>query len=203
MKAIKVVLFDLGNVLVDLGDISDFAAIFQVDTQDEAVMWERWLKSSAVKAFDTGQINLSDFIQSLRLEMGATDELEGLKQAFVKWPKGLFSGVSQLIERIPPNYHRAILSNTNDAHWGRIMDEMGLSGCFHSYFASHQIGIAKPDLAVYEYVIRELGVAADSILFLDDNLINVQAARKLGMQSEHVKGVECAEKILYKYKVIS
>ena len=202
MQDLKVVLFDLGNVLVDLGDKARFANIFDVEARDETQLWEMWLKSPAVKAFDAGQISLSTFMEALQQETCVEKSLADLTQDFINWPVGLFNGAAELVHQLPPHIHRAVLSNTNDAHWGRLLDEMGLSGLFHSYFASHQVGLVKPDLAVYEYVVKALSVAPDQILFIDDNAINVTTARKVGMQAEQAKGIECAKEILLTYGVL-
>ncbi|SBS26571.1 Alpha-D-glucose-1-phosphate phosphatase YihX [Marinomonas aquimarina] len=199
---IEVVLFDLGNVLVDLGSQADFAKVFQVEVGSEAQLWEMWLESPSVKAFDSGQIPLPVFVERLLAETDSNVDQQSFTDNFINWPKGLFDGAIELVQSIPSHYHRAVLSNTNDAHWARLMDEMGLSGLFHSYFASHQMGLVKPDLAVFDYVVKELAVEPNKILFLDDNLINVEGALTKGIQAEQVKGIACAREILYTYGVI-
>ena len=202
MTDFKVILFDLGNVLVDLGAQEDFAKVFNISAGSESELWEMWLKSSAVKAFDSGQIPLPKFVDQLLLETGSKQNPQDFIKDFIGWPKGLFDGAIDLLDRIPAHYHRAVLSNTNDAHWARLMDEMKLSGKFHSYFASHQVGLVKPDLDLFDYVVASLGVEANSILFLDDNQMNIDAALSRGLQAELVKGVARAQEILYTYGVI-
>ena len=107
-----------------------------------------------------------------------------------------------LLDRIPVHYHRAVLSNTNDAHWARLMDEMKLSGKFRSYFASHHVGLVKSDLELFDYVVACLGVEANSILFLNDNQVNVEGALTIGIQAKRVKGFASTQEILYTYGVI-
>ncbi|MBM6549638.1 HAD family hydrolase [Marinomonas ostreistagni] len=202
MQTIKVVLFDLGHVLVDLGPKERFTRIFPLQGVSEAELWEHWLASPSVKAFDAGQISLDSFIDRLLAELSLEADREALKQAFIAWPQGLYDGAIELVQRIPAHYHRAVLSNTNDAHWARILDDMGLAGLFHQYFASHQVGLVKPELSLFEHVIAKLGVAPNEILFIDDNQINVEAARQAGMQAEWGKGIQCAQEILLTYGVI-
>lgn len=45
---------------------------------------------------------------------------------------------------------------------------------------SHEVGMAKPDPAVYELTTRRLGVDPSEVLFLDDVEANVVAARGIG-----------------------
>jgi putative hydrolase of the HAD superfamily len=201
-RNIRVVLFDLGNVLVDLGDVSEMHAM--LNTQgEEAEVWLKWLKSPAVAAFDSGKVSFDYFAEALLKEVGSDTDKEVFKAAFKAWPRRLFDGALALVNSVKPEYHRAILSNTNAAHWPRLMDEMSLAGNFHSYYASHLIGATKPDMAIYQHVIDQLQVAPQEILFIDDNQINIDTANAMGMQAHRVKGVEEARLVLNKYGVLS
>ena len=56
-------------------------------------------------------------------------------------------------------------------------------------FLSFQIGLLKPDADVFEYVSQAVGLSPARVLFLDDNLINVEAARHAGFEAIQVRGV--------------
>lgn len=199
---IRVVLFDLGNVLVDLGDVSEMHAM--LNTQgEESDVWLKWLRSPTVAAFDSGKITFDQFADGLLKEVGSSIDKEVFKASFKAWPRGLFAGALELVESVSPEYHRAILSNTNAAHWPRLMDEMALAGKFHSYYASHMVGYVKPDAAIYQYVIQSLQVAPEQILFIDDNQVNIDTAIALGMKAFRVKGIEEARLVLNKHGVLS
>lgn len=199
---ISVVMFDLGNVLVDLGDVSQMHGM--LNTQgEESDVWLKWLSSPSVIAFDSGLITFDEFALRLPKEVGSQVDKEVFKMAFKAWPKGLFSGALDLVKSVKPQYHRAILSNTNAAHWPRLMNEMGLSGLFHSYFASHMIAAVKPDPAIYEYALKSLQVTPESVLFIDDNQVNIDMARTLGMNAHRVKGIEEARAVLSSYHVLA
>lgn len=45
---------------------------------------------------------------------------------------------------------------------------------------SHEVGLAKPDPAIYELTTKRLGVRPEEIAFLDDQPGNVAAARDHG-----------------------
>jgi putative hydrolase of the HAD superfamily len=63
------------------------------------------------------------------------------------------------------------------------MEEMGLHGLFDHHFASHLIGMLKPDREVFEHVAAFLKVEPTEILFLDDQPLNVAAAQKAGFMA--------------------
>jgi HAD superfamily hydrolase (TIGR01509 family) len=55
---------------------------------------------------------------------------------------------------------------------------------------SYQLRMAKPDPAIYRHVLNELGTRPEETLFLDDKLINIEAAQALGMQAIQFSTVE-------------
>jgi len=61
------------------------------------------------------------------------------------------------------------------------------------YFVSCRMGTVKPDVAIYEAVVRQINVEASNCLFLDDVQDNVVSARKAGMMSLLFSPGEIAE----------
>jgi len=64
------------------------------------------------------------------------------------------------------------------------------------------MGMLKPDLQAFEYVAQSLGLPPHRVLFLDDNQINVEAARTVGFSASRVLGVEQARTALIDAGVI-
>ena len=202
MASIDVLVFDLGNVLIDLGDGSYLKHILNLPEQtSEADAWEIWLSSLAVKRFDSGRVSLSKFLEQFAEETGLPTD-GNFEERFKAWPKAPFEGVDSLLSQLPPNLHLAVLSNTNSAHWPRLMDEMSLSGRFHSYFASHLTGFVKPESDIYTHMLNCLGVNGERVLFIDDNQINVDGARACGICSEKAKGLDQVKQVLAQYHIL-
>jgi putative hydrolase of the HAD superfamily len=65
------------------------------------------------------------------------------------------------------------------------------------------VGLVKPDKGIYQHVIKQLQVSPESILFIDDNQVNIDTATSLGMHAHRVKGVDEARKVLDQYGVLS
>jgi putative hydrolase of the HAD superfamily len=61
---------------------------------------------------------------------------------------------------------------------------------FDVRFLSHELGLIKPDREVFDHVLAALGLAAERIVFLDDNEANVQQAHAVGMTAVRVRGIE-------------
>jgi FMN hydrolase / 5-amino-6-(5-phospho-D-ribitylamino)uracil phosphatase len=61
---------------------------------------------------------------------------------------------------------------------------IGLSHHFKVSVAAHQLGVAKPDAAIFLAACRELGVAPEDAVYVgDDILLDVQGAQRAGLRA--------------------
>jgi putative hydrolase of the HAD superfamily len=88
-----------------------------------------------------------------------------------------------------PGVRLALLSNAPEPLASAI-DESGWSARFDRRFYSCRLGLAKPDPAVYEAVLDDLGARPQSVLFIDDRAENVLAAAALGLQAVRFTSAE-------------
>ena len=154
----------------------------------EQALWEKWLTSESVRAFESGRIDSQAFADATIAEFGLSIDANTFLKAFETWIDGLFDGVEDLLVDLRPDYRLATMSNTTATHWPKLTEEMGLGRLIDTHFPSHQTGLLKPDSEAFENVIRELQVEPNRILFFDDNEINVSAARTCDLQAQIAKG---------------
>lgn len=187
-KPIQAIVFDLGGVLAELAGV---ASIINWSKQrlSEDDLWQRWLHSAAVRDFETGKIEPADFARQLVAEFQLTVDDETFLQAFIAWPTRLFPGTLELLSGLKERYTVACLSNTNALHWPRVQYEMKLDGHLHHAFISYKLGKIKPDAEIFHHLVEALELSPEQILFYDDNIINVNSARNIGLQAAHVKGL--------------
>jgi HAD superfamily hydrolase (TIGR01509 family) len=193
-RQIRIVLFDVGGVLVEPSGIPTMLSWMGNRVSPEQ-LWKMWLTSPVVRAFETGRTTPELFVDQLIAEMALAVEKHKLPQEFAEGAR-LFPGALAQISRIPRSYTRATLANSNALHWPRLMNEMQLAEAFDHHFASHLTGKIKPDEDAFQHVIDTLKCSAGEILFLDDNQLNVDAAKNVGMKAVQAKGVSATERIL-------
>jgi HAD superfamily hydrolase (TIGR01509 family) len=198
----RVILFDIGGVLVELAGVAKMLEWMGGRTTTEE-LWRRWLTSETVRSFETGRIDSTTFGVRAVDEFGLGIAPSAFVDAFAAWPTGLYPGTLELLARIPQHYTRAVLSNSNGLHWERIRDDMGLGAAIEHHFVSHLTGRIKPDAEAFLHVSETLGCAPREVLFLDDNQLNVDAARGVGMQAMVAKGRADAERVLVSAGVIA
>jgi FMN phosphatase YigB (HAD superfamily) len=73
-------------------------------------------------------------------------------------------------------------TNTISPHY-EIHLQKGDYRVFDAVYASHLMGLAKPDPAFYTYILEHEDCPADRAVFVDDFPENVEAARQLGIHS--------------------
>jgi HAD superfamily hydrolase (TIGR01509 family) len=194
-KPVSVVLFDIGGVLVELGGTANLVRWMETSMDTDA-LWRWWLSSPDVRAFETGQSSREGFADAIVAQLGLPVSRDTFIEAFTGWPRGVLPGAIELLHDVDKSCRLATLSNTNSLHWPRIIGEMGLSEPFEAHFPSHLTGNIKPDAVAFEQIGEALGCATETILFLDDNQINVDAALDTGMIAHRVTGPEQTRKLL-------
>ena len=192
---IGVVLFDLGGVLVELAGSQTLRA-WTPSHQRTKDLWHYWLTSPIVRAFESGKTDPDQFADALIKDLMLPVDRETFLEAFTRWPKGLFPGALDLIDTLPTHVIRATLSNTNTLHWPRLMREMGLAQRFDHHFPSHLTGHIKPDKAPFQAIMAQMHWCPRSILFMDDNQLNVDTANLLSIRAFLVHGVQEARAVL-------
>ena len=178
----KVILFDLGGVLIENNGRAALTAMLR-QPLPASEMWSKWLASPVVRLFERGQSSPHEFASSFVREWEIDLDPAVFISEFATWPRGLYDGAEALLRGLKGTHHLACLSNTNAIHWQRFPQ---LHTLFDSSFLSHEMGHVKPDREAFEYAIESLGVAPAEIYFFDDLLPNVAAARESGMNAFQV-----------------
>lgn len=195
---IRVILFDLGGVLLHLRDAGDHFGL----GGDNTDFLERWVHSDAVREFESGIAGFDDFAARIVQEVGLPYDAEEFLRRFHAWPVHLYAGVPELLERLAEGYRCALLSNTNAVHWGRADIAGVLESRFDKLFLSYETGIVKPDRAAFDQVSAHYGCSPREILFVDDTPTNITAARALGLNACLVRGEGMVERALADYGII-
>lgn len=192
----EALLFDLGNVVVDIDfrrctrGWADRAGI----DHDELV--PRFWFDDAYCAHEIGAIDTPTYLAHLREVLGVDladdDLLEPWSSIFV----GPTPGVADLLAGAAARWPLYGFTNTNpahQAHWApRFADHLA---AFDRIFASHEIGLRKPERAAFDHVLAEIGVAPEAVIFFDDTPDNVDGARAAGLQAVLVTPPDAAASI--------
>ncbi|MBS0625144.1 MAG: HAD-IA family hydrolase [Verrucomicrobia bacterium] len=193
--AVKSVVFDFGGVLAqpDQKILVDYLAeslgespetIQQLEVKELQWIrvndeeWAFWQKYAASK----GKTLPNGWRQEYQaVKLGSVRELEGM------------GGVLEDLRK--EGYHLEMLSNF-PAWMEPLIDNLGYRDRFDHLYLSYQTQVEKPSAEAYVNLLDDLSLQADEILFIDDQIANVEAAKKLGIDAIHFTSVEQLKKEL-------
>ena len=179
---------DLGGVVVHIARtwserVEAAGLPLRVGCDGDAALRDEW---EGVMALQRGAIDLPQLAQRLSLALGGVYSPDEVAQIYDAQILGPYAGVAAVIAACAVPV--AILSNTSAGHWGTLLRDPVVQAA-QRRFASFELGVCKPDAAIYQRVAAELGEAPERLLFLDDSGENVEAARANGWQAEFIDPV--------------
>jgi putative hydrolase of the HAD superfamily len=180
------ILFDNNGVLTTSDGEKTHQAVadyLKIDRSDVNALF-----APDVRALDTGAITQKEFYRRV-IERGkfkvSVREFERLHlNSYIAKSKN--QKLAKLLSKHYPTY---LLTNFGDAFW-KMYPKWGLDGVFEkkNVFLSAELGLAKPDPAIFNYVLKKLNIAAENVVFIDDNSDNIRSAKNLGIHTVLYKG---------------
>lgn len=187
---IKLVLFDLGKVLVDF----DFERVFKRLTQSSPYSLshiQRYFEHNPLwEVFEEGKLSPQQFVAHVTKEL----QLKLPEAAFVEIWSDIFwenTPVVELMRRVRLNrYPVYIISNVNAIHLAHIQRRFSVLQEVDYVVASCEVGIRKPAPGIYQQALDHAQVKPQAAVFIDDTLGHVEAARQLGIHGIHYQEPE-------------
>lgn len=191
---IKAIVFDLGNVLVKI-DYKPFLVHTGLNgkfTEEEVYN----LLENPAFAYESGKLSshecYKETIRKLQIEI----DYEKFVHAWCSVATGLVENIEEVVSELARQYPLYLLSNTNDLHLHHIRKNFSILENFQRLFLSYKIGAMKPDNEIYRFMLDELEIESEEILFIDDKLSNVKSALALGIDAVHFKSTNDLIKVL-------
>jgi putative hydrolase of the HAD superfamily len=140
-------------------------------------------------AYDLGELTGIAFWQKFLRDAGLNGKSDqALVEELNNWDARMWTTVNPAMlawhgELKARGLLTGILSNMGDNVLENMMREFKWLASFDALVWSYQLGIAKPDPAIYLHTLEKLGTRPEETLFLDDKQVNIDAARELGMKA--------------------
>lgn len=188
MTSVKAIIFDYGNVLegpVDQAafeaDLAELAEEFGFETGLD--IWYHLYLSEAWEKAKRGQITRPEFWEDRLGALGLTTEEQRTDfKRRVHRNRILRPEMRNLLKELKGHCRLAVLSNTSRKEFARYLEERRkLVGVFDVVVSSAEVGIAKPDPAIYRITLERLELKPEETLFVDDLERNTSVAEKLGI----------------------
>ena len=217
MTAIDTVIFDLGGVLMVNGRHSDLVRRFPPEHADAALKafvgdyaedgdhpWHR---------LERGEITMVEFRDLSRAIFAAAGiqplpqpaPEEGSSPGATRAPLITFvpnEAMIDLVRRLRgAGLKTGVLTNNVREFRDGWRDALPLDDLFDDVVDSHEVGLRKPNPAIYELAATRLSTAPERVIFLDDVMSNVEAANRIGMTGVFVdvdatSAIEAVERLV-------
>jgi len=180
---IKTIFFDLGNVIIPFDFKRAYSKLQPLCDYPASEIPARMRGTDLVSRFESGKIAAEQFVKEfsavLELRINYDEFCDLWTSVFLPEPLIQDSLLANLSDRYP----LMILSNTNPIHFHMIQANYPLLRHFDHCVLSYEVGALKPHAEIYEKAIARAGCDASECFFTDDLAVNVEAARKHGMDA--------------------
>jgi putative hydrolase of the HAD superfamily len=189
---LRAVVFDFGMVLSGQPNMDAHDAMVRITGMSverfETFYWADRL------AYDKGTLNGIQFWKNfvrdagLGLDESSVEELHRLDA--IHWTTqniAMLAWQRRLKER---GLLTGILSNMGDSVLASLQTHFDWLDRFDVLVWSFELGLIKPDPAIYLHLLSKLGTRPEETLFLDDRPVNVEAATALGIRALQFTTIE-------------
>jgi putative hydrolase of the HAD superfamily len=187
---IKNIVFDLGNVIINIDFELTYQALAALTTKDVFEVKKQLDDTNLWDKYEEGRISDDDFLQTLYDALGLTCSRKDLEKAWCAILLDIPQRRIDMINELRGKYRVFILSNTSDIHIQVIngmmkkqFDRADLKSLVEKAYYSYEMKMRKPGEAIYLKMLEGAQMSASETLFLDDNEDNIEGAKKLGIQT--------------------
>ena len=182
---IKNLILDFGDIFINLDKPATASAMKKFGFTEITPELD-----SLFKKYEKGLVTSAHFLkttQGLFPRATKTDLTNAWNAILLDFPDYRLEFLEELA--VSKKYKLFLLSNTNYIHIEFVKAQMGaqkykqFKSCFDAFYLSYEMKMRKPDLEIFEFVLKENNLIAGETLFVDDTKENTDAASLLGIQT--------------------
>lgn len=173
----KLIIFDCFGVIFE-----EVAPTFlkKFLAEDKALV----IKEELFVPADLGKITYDELLTNMArvLEVDKEKMIEEWNSMFI-----LRESILPYIKALGERHDVVLLSNAPLGVVEGAFEKHGLTPLFRRMFISCNLGLAKPDKAIYEHCVREMGKSYGEIYMIDDNWSNLEHLPEIGITPIHYR----------------
>ncbi len=188
-KAIKNILFDFGGVIVSLNKQQALDRFTEIGFPNIQEYLGEFRQKGIFLEYEEGKISPEEFYKEFRRLSGSTASDAEIDSGWLAFLAGIPEYKFQLLKDLRKKYNVYLLSNTNPSVMGWAFTKdfspegLNIGDFFDKCYLSYEIGSAKPDREIFDFILADSKMDPSETLFLDDGKANVEIGQKLGFQT--------------------
>lgn len=184
---IDTIIFDFGDIFINLekeAQIEAFKKLGLNEPNDDLIAMN--------DLFEKGKVSEIEFIESFH-KFIPNASLNDIRDAWNTIIGEFPLYRLEFLQLLSHKYRLFLLTNTDEIHINRFENNVGVSffsdfyQCFEKVYYSYEMGMRKPDAAIYSYIVNKHDLSPKRTLFVDDKKTNTDAAASIGL---HVWNLE-------------
>jgi len=193
LTGIKNIILDLGRVILTINlenTINSFKEFGFPDIDELDIVFSRY---PFFRQFELGLMTCKQFFAGIREVTRKKLPDRTIQEAWNSMIGAYIEGAVPLVRKLGRTYRMFLLSNTNSIHEReynrRLMQDYGiknLSVIFEKVYYSHALHLSKPDPEIFKYVLKDSHLIPEETIYIDDLLVHIQSASKLGIKGIHL-----------------
>ncbi|HLP65852.1 HAD family phosphatase [Flavobacterium sp.] len=187
---ISTIIFDFGDIFINLekeAQIEAFKKLGLNGPNEELI--------EANDQFEKGQLTELQFLETFT-KFIPNASIEQIREAWNTIIGEFPLYRLEFLQLLSHKYKLILLTNTDEIHISRFEHNVGISffsdfyQCFEKVYYSYEMGMRKPDPAIFSYILNKHDLSPKRTLFVDDKKVNTDAAASLGI---HVWNLQVGE----------
>jgi 2-haloacid dehalogenase len=179
----KTIIFDLGGVLIDWNPHALYAPYFNSSAEID-----QFLQEIGFAAWNAQQDAGRPFAEGVALLSAEFPHRATLIQAYhLEWENaipGPIDGTVQILRQLKENGHSlCALTNFSTETFPIMRRRYDFLTWFEYILVSGEVGLIKPNPAIYALLLQKINQPAHNCLFIDDSAVNIAAAHQLGFDT--------------------
>ena len=192
-QTIDAIIFDLGGVILNIDYQLPVKAFKKLGIENFNELFSQASQSNLFNDYETGEISSDDFVNEIKKYLPQNTSEAAIINAWNSILLDLPEERLFSLEKAAENHRIFLLSNTNALHIDSFNKYLlnnlqlpSLEPFFETLYLSYEVGLRKPDLRIFEYVLQDAGLVPERTLFIDDSIQHIQAASELGILTKHL-----------------
>lgn len=207
IEGIRHIIFDLGGVLLNIDYKRTEQAFVDAGITNFGELYGQLKQTEIFDKLETGEISRDEFIARMQAAGKVPITEEQIVHAWNAMLLDFPLRRLQILQQLRLYHDLFLLSNTNEIHeeaFNKIlMSSHGMPNLgvfFDRVYLSHRIRMRKPDVEVFEHVLKENGLKAEHTLFIDDSPQHIEGAKLAGIRTIHLEPGMTIEEHIFKPK---
>ena len=200
---IQAIIFDFGNVLLEWNPRYVYQRFFPNDPE----AMENFLKEVNFADWNLQQDKGRPFAEGVAILSEKFPHYAQLIQAYHEnWTDSIgaaYDGTIELLKQLKQaGYPLYGLSNWSAETFPFAREKYDFFDLFDDFVISGAVGHVKPDPEIFQIILEKIGRPAHECLFIDDALININQAQKMGFETIHFQSPEQLAAALREHRIL-